>query len=168
MGNESYSHKIVDAWLVVDNEIIGTFELPATIPVLKHGTKKVKIYAGIYRDGIKGLRMIYPFYTNYDSMRTLVAGTIDTIAPVITYDSSVIFTFNPEEDFEKGTIFIKTSDGKAMDRVSNADSLFFNEGGNYIGLINAPIGSTLNLEVRTSGNVFTLPKKIVYLEIHFK
>ena len=167
MDNGSSSHKIVDAWLEVDNEIIGTFELPATIPVLKQGTKKVVIYAGVYRDGIKGLRVIYPFYTNYDSMRTLVASTIDTINPVINYDSTVIFPFN-EEDFESGTIFIKTSDNSPMDIVNNADPLYFNEGGNKIGLITAAKGDILDIEVTTSGIGYALPKTIVYLEIIFK
>lgn len=173
MGNGSYSHKIVDAWLEVDNEIIGTFELPATIPVLKQGTKKVKIYAGVYRDGIKGLRVIYPFYSNYDSMRILVAGTIDTINLVVNYDSTVIFPFEnvfpfkPEEDFEQGNLFSKNSGNIDIIRKINLDSLDFSEGNNFIGFIDAPEGLTENIDIATTGD-YILPKKPVYLEINFK
>ena len=36
---------ITDAWVYVDDQIIGTFELPATFPVLKKGKHKVSVYA---------------------------------------------------------------------------------------------------------------------------
>ncbi|MBW8051984.1 MAG: hypothetical protein FVQ77_16915 [Cytophagales bacterium] len=162
----SSSHKIVDAWLEVDNEIIGTFELPATIPVLKQGTKKVIIYAGVYRDGIKGLRIRYPFYTIYDTMRTLVAGTIDTINPVVNYDSTIIFPFN-EEDFEQGNLFSKNSGNIDIIRESNLDSLDFPEGKDFIGFIDVPEGLAENIDIATTGD-YILPKKPVYLEINFK
>ena len=33
----SLSNRITDAWVYVDDELIGAFELPATFPVLKKG-----------------------------------------------------------------------------------------------------------------------------------
>ena len=54
--------KITDAWVAIDDDIIGCFELPSTFPVLKKGPHKVSIYGGIKRDGISATRAPYPFY----------------------------------------------------------------------------------------------------------
>src|SRR3954471_3898254 len=47
-GDEgSLSSKISDAWVYVDEQLVGCFELPVTFPVLAEGTHTVKIRAGI-------------------------------------------------------------------------------------------------------------------------
>src|SRR5688572_31891479 len=47
------SNNITDAWVFVNGKLIGTFELPASIPVLESGSAKVEILPGIYGDGQK-------------------------------------------------------------------------------------------------------------------
>ena len=46
------SHKITDAWLYIDDDIQGCYELPATIPVLERGNHRVTIIPGIKLNGI--------------------------------------------------------------------------------------------------------------------
>ncbi|HEY0262319.1 MAG TPA: hypothetical protein VGB95_04790, partial [Chitinophagales bacterium] len=60
----SASSKITDAWLYVNGEQIGVFELPAKIPVLKSGDLRVSISAGIKDNGIANTRAAYPFYAD--------------------------------------------------------------------------------------------------------
>lgn len=78
--------KISDAWVYVDDNPIGCFELPATFPVLKHGPRKVTIYGGIKKDGISAARAPYPFYKPlvYESLN-LVEDSIVNLQPVLNY-----------------------------------------------------------------------------------
>ena len=78
--------KITDAWVYVDDNPIGCYELPATFPVLKHGTHKVTVYGGIKRDGIAATRAPYPFYKPlvYESLN-LVEDSIVNLQPVLSY-----------------------------------------------------------------------------------
>ena len=40
----SKSHKITDAWVYLDDQLVGTFELPSTFPVLtENGNHNLKI-----------------------------------------------------------------------------------------------------------------------------
>ena len=92
------SHKIEDAWVYADGQLIGAFELPATIPVLAEGITNLKIYPGILADGISITREVYPFYDFHEVDLDLTRGTIDTIQPTTTYQDGVTFVF--KEDFE--------------------------------------------------------------------
>ena len=94
----SNSHKITDAWIYVDDQIIGCFELPATIPVLSEGVHKLKIMPGIKVNGIAADRAPYPFYTSYEQDIDFQVGKSITLSPTITYKSSATFVFM--QDFE--------------------------------------------------------------------
>lgn len=78
--------KITDAWVYVDDDPIGCYELPATFPVLKQGPHKVTVYGGIKRDGISAARAPYPFYKPlvYEKL-DLVEDSIVTLRPVLNY-----------------------------------------------------------------------------------
>ena len=80
------SSKITDAWVFVDDDPIGCFELPATFPVLKHGPHKVSVYGGIMVDGIAATRSPYPFYKPrvYEKLN-LVEDSIISLQPVLNY-----------------------------------------------------------------------------------
>lgn len=78
--------KITDAWVYVDDDAIGCFELPATFPILKQGPHKVTIYGGIKKDGISAARSPYPFYKPlvYENLN-LVEDSIVNLQPVLNY-----------------------------------------------------------------------------------
>ncbi len=89
----SNSHKITDAWVYVDDQIIGCFELPVTFPVLSEGTHKVKISPGIKVNGISANRGQYPFYTSYEQDVDFQKGTTITLSPTVEYKSTAQFVF---------------------------------------------------------------------------
>jgi len=99
----SNSSKITDAWVYVDDNLIGIYELPATFPVLATGTHKISVMAGIKIDGIANSRAFYSFYQTYTTNLNLVAEKVDTIAPVVTYYPNKIHW---REDFEEAGIRI--------------------------------------------------------------
>lgn len=82
----STTSKITDAWVYVDDDPVGCFELPATFPVLKHGPHKVTVYGGIMSNGIAAARATYPFYKPqiYESLN-LVEDSIINLQPVLNY-----------------------------------------------------------------------------------
>lgn len=109
------THRFVDAWVYVDNDIRGCFELPATIPILKQGKHKVAVYAGIAVNGIKDSRADYPFTAPviYNDLN-LVPDSIVTIAPMVKYWPEADPTTNNThvrwmEDFDSGTITMETT-----------------------------------------------------------
>lgn len=107
------SHKITDAWLYIDDDIQGCYELPATIPVLERGNHRVTIIPGIKLNGISKTRTINPFYTPYIIENyNLEEKVIDTILPSTTYypidESSIVFRF--KEDFERQVSLEETAD----------------------------------------------------------
>ena len=80
------THKITDAWVYVDDNLIGTYELPATFPVLKKGPHKVVIRGGIKVDGRSPARDMYPFYMPcvYQDLN-LVEDSIVNLSPSLSY-----------------------------------------------------------------------------------
>ena len=78
--------KITDAWVYVDDNPIGCYELPSTFPVLKKGPHKVSIYGGIKVDGRSPARDRYPFYRPriYQNLN-LVEDSIINLNPSLTY-----------------------------------------------------------------------------------
>lgn len=102
---------ITDAWVYVDDQIIGCYELPATFPVLKNGKHKVSVYGGICMDGIGNTRGPYPFYQPkvYKDLN-LVEDSIVRLNPVVTYypiGEGVMLGWM--EDFETGSALVPTS-----------------------------------------------------------
>ena len=78
--------KITDAWVYVDDNPIGCYELPSTFPILKKGPHKVSIYGGIKVDGRSPARDDYPFYMPrvYKDLN-LVEDSIINLSPVLNY-----------------------------------------------------------------------------------
>lgn len=112
----SNAHDIVDAWVFVDRQLIGVFELPVTLPVLKEGFKEVIISAGIRNNGRSDHRIIYPFYTSFVDTIQLEPGVIDTIRPEIAYREGLKFPWI--EDFEDKSISLEPSGtGRTIDTI---------------------------------------------------
>ncbi|HSH64916.1 MAG TPA: hypothetical protein VLB84_03750, partial [Bacteroidia bacterium] len=89
----SNSSKISDAWVYIDENLIGCFELPATFPVLYSGKHEIKIRAGIKVNGIAATRAPYPFYSIYVQQVDLEKNKRLNIEPVVSYVSFAKFNF---------------------------------------------------------------------------
>lgn len=162
----SNSHKISDAWVYVDDQLIGCFELPATFPVIAEGTHKVKIIAGIKVNGIASNRGQYPFYSPYIQDVNFEIGKRVTLSPTVTYKSTTTFAFM--QDFEGAGLTIDTtafSDSALQEIVSPDPNVF--EG------LKSAIGYTdptrFRFECATVSN-YTLPQAgaPVFLEFNYK
>lgn len=78
------SHNIEDAWVLSDDQFIGVFQLPATIPILQEGRKEVVIRSGIKNNGISNTRGPYPFYDTIRLERNLERKKVDSLGVLNT------------------------------------------------------------------------------------
>jgi hypothetical protein len=101
------SSNISDVWVFVNDQTIGVFELPATIPILTEGNQKLSLLAGIKKNGISNNRDDYFFYAPHEINQNFVRRSVDTLRPVITYSEAADFVW--QEDFEDLTFRFDTS-----------------------------------------------------------
>lgn len=114
-GQGTRSHNIQDAWLFVNNQLIGPFEMPMKAPVLEEGEQLVEVFAGIDDSGIASLPEVYPFYARYRVTKNLKRGETIVVEPTVTYDDDANFAFI--EDFEQGNLFSDEIDGNDNTRI---------------------------------------------------
>lgn len=93
------SEKITDAWIFVEDQLIGAWELPATIPILAEGVTNLKIAPGVKKNGISASRVMYPFFNFLELNPDLKPTVVDTLDLTTTYieDTNIWYT-----DFEAG------------------------------------------------------------------
>ncbi|MFA4852141.1 MAG: hypothetical protein WC599_06450 [Bacteroidales bacterium] len=159
----SSSHKITDAWVYIDDQLIGAFELPATFPVLWEGTHTVTVKPGIKVNGISATRSIYPFYEPYVVSLNLVKDSIITLNPTVTYFPS---TVKWKEDFEVGISLEETlfSDTTIVQTLAGDPEAF--EG--YSGVVH--LDATRDFFQCKTINSYELPRadNPVFLEMNYK
>jgi len=112
------STNITDAWVTMDGQFLGTFELPCKIPILcnhpESGTYSFDIYPGIKTNGIAASRLKYPFYEKFEIDTVLERNKSISLNPTTTYTKQAGFEFYDEGMFEeeKDVILINAhSDG---------------------------------------------------------
>ncbi len=66
LDHERNTLGITDAWVYVNNNILGVYELPAHFPVVAEGTTKITVIPGVKVNGISDTRTFYPFYEPYN------------------------------------------------------------------------------------------------------
>lgn len=64
-SNDLLTQDIRDVWVYVDNNILGAFPLPCSIPILEEGKHKIDLRPGIIYNGMNNMREEYSFYTSY-------------------------------------------------------------------------------------------------------
>jgi len=159
----SASSNIVDAWVYINDDLIGVFELPATFPVLKEGNAIIKVFAGIKNNGISASRIRYLLYEPHVEQINLVKGETITLNPIVTYTSNAKFTWI--EDFENASLsFLYTS---GSDTIFNKQTIDVKEG-SFSG--QAYLTDNMDFFEATSIGFSSIPRTggPVYLELDFK
>lgn len=167
----SDSHRITEAWLFVNGEYLGAYNLPALIPVLAEGDANIRLEAGIKENGLSATPDINPFYEPFRVSMNLVAGRIDTIKPLTRYVDQARFAFIEDFENERSRIFTRTIIAtdiapNGLPRTSSPDQVFE---GQFSGLLQldkenpiAEIATNLTFEGLLDRGAF------VYLEVNYK
>jgi len=109
-GQGSNSEDITDAWIYVNGNLEGVYELPATIPLHYDGTQELSIYPGIKRNGISGDRKKYPFYEVYSIEIMLYPDSIINLSPTTQYEDPLFMWIEDFEDPQSKLTSFATSD----------------------------------------------------------
>lgn len=115
------THNFSNAWVYVDNQLLGVFELPCTVPVLKTGSSEIRIYPAVLNNGISATKKVYPFVEYYTAYVTLESNEVTEINPVTRYKTNAQFWI---EDFEGASPNISEENS------SQASMIFENEPNN--------------------------------------
>lgn len=142
----SVSEKITDIWVSEDENFIGVYELPATIPVLSEGETKIIVYPGVKQGGIHSDRRIYPFYNSYSQTVNMEPNVDVQIDPVFQYnDISTFMVLNA--DFEVASELESKVEGSDLIFNSNNEKVF--EGTRSAQVIPSPTDSLWRIETIT-------------------
>ena len=157
------SQNITDACVFVDEKMMGIFEIPFKIPVLKSGGVNIKIYPVIRNNGISASKKIYPFLSYHEINTEIIQNKTLTINPKTHYNSNVKFWI---EDFEDATIKIE-NDPISKVQIHSGDDPSVLKYGNFYGRVTLNASDSLWFGY-TNGHLI-LPKggKEVYLEIDY-
>lgn len=121
----SANDKISDAWVFVNNQLIGAFELPTQIPIQTTGQINLKIRGGIFNNGMSNDRKIYPFYDFYELDTLLQPEQVLKINPAVPYKSSAVFDVPwSGENFESGVNFVQNPNSQATLVRNTASGIF--------------------------------------------
>lgn len=111
----SASTKIKDAWVYIDGDFHGVYELPAQFPILETGNRKLSILPGILLNGIAGTRSPYPFYKGSEYSGDFTPGSLTTITPKTEYFELAECTYC--ESFE--------GSGFSLTNTANSDTIMY-------------------------------------------
>jgi hypothetical protein len=158
------THNFTDAWVYVNDELMGVFEVPFKIPVLKSGNCNIKVYPTIRNNGISATKKIYPFVDFYEINADLVQNEILTINPVTKYKAGLDFWI---EDFEDPAIKFETDPVSLANMVAASDPAILNWG-NFYGRVDLnPIDSTWYAYTDDNSNFYWPRGQELYLEVDY-
>ena len=112
---------ITDAWVYVNDQLQGVYELPATFPVLETDSQTLRIKAGIKSNGIASSRIAYPFYASFIDTVLFTPNQTITVNPTVSYLDSLDFWL---EDFEIGLSLDVDSLSFSIDNFNGIDNKY--------------------------------------------
>lgn len=128
---------ITDAWIFMDGDLIGAFELPCNVPILAEGTHQFIIRGGVKMNGLVSTRAIYPAWKAWEGSITLTRGESTVASPVVTYFPGIDFLSTWMLDFDaQGTSLTPEPTSSATIVIDSLYNLYQNKCG-YIHLNNS-------------------------------
>lgn len=161
------SSKITDAWVYLDGELIGVFELPTTLPIIASGESDISIRPGIKVSGIAKNRAYYPFYTSYDLSLHLIPDSTIIVSPTVSYQAWAEFPLLENFDYSTAiATFDTTSYSETTFQTTiNSTEVFEGDGSAVIHLDN-----THDFFECYTDKTYELPQggNPVYVEMNYK
>lgn len=167
-GQGSDSHKINYAFVYVNDQFVGGYELPATFPILTTGPATVLIEPGVQANGVSETPDVYPFYKRIEQQVDFNQGQTVSIVPTTSYKDNTQFAIN--ESFNSADhIFTADLDNNANTKIEITNEDAFE--GNSAEIILTSDDNAIIVATDFSKNPLTeLPQNgtPVWLEINYK
>lgn len=169
-GQGTAHHKITDIWVYENGQYKGAYPVGRNIPITSQPAK-IKLFAGIKKDGLSAVRIIYPFYAPIEIDTTAEVNQI--IYRPLSFQYKTGINFKWLEDFESfggtGGITIVKGTGSdtnvvILDKGTNPSADVFE--GNKSMLI--AVDNNHSYAYLTSANTYTLSYDGTYLEMNYK
>ncbi len=154
---------ITEAWVFIDDDLQGIYDLPCNIPILSLGEHSLKIRGGIKRNGIADSRVDYPFFDHYLDTLTFESNKTIEIAPVVKYFKDVEVW---DESFEDAGVKLNTfsTSDTNMTLTNNPTEVFEGNGSGKLTLT-----ASKNFARFYTAQNFSLPLgNPVFVEMHYK
>ena len=163
LENEPKALNLTDAWVDIDGNLLGVYELPAKFPVLSTGRHEIMIRAGIKVNGIAASRSFYPFFTSYKIDTIIQPEKIIKLNPTIKYRDNINIVWS--ENFEQNGLTLEKTKNSNVS-ISIVSSNVFD--GNYSGGIFLSQNDSV-FECQTI-NSYILPKdrSPIFFEMNYK
>lgn len=156
------THNFTEAWVYVDDKIIGVFEVPFRIPLVKTGNANIKLYPAVKNNGISATKKIYPFVVPYEVNVLMENNGEIVINPVTHYKDAAQFSIF---DFESASTGF-TDDANSLALMGKGNDPTILKWGNFYGIIN--LNTTDSTYVGYTTNDQNLQQgQEVYLEIDY-
>ncbi len=126
------TESITNAKVYVNDDLLGIFEVPFRIPVLKSGPCNVKVYPVVINNGISATKKLYPFLNPFEIDAELIQNETLTVNPVTSYKSITNFWVEDFEDINN-SIENDANTSLATLQLSNENLTAFN--GNFCGKV---------------------------------
>ena len=151
--DENSTENITDAWIYINDQLQGVYELPALFPVLNIGSHKLRVRAGIKDNGISSSRIPYPFYGSY-------------IQEEVEFLEHVEMEIIPTVSYLEGVTILTEDDGINIDETNYSDTILETIGDYNAGYLDS---SLITFEIATN-ELEDLPQAgaPVYLELDYK
>ncbi|GAA0875392.1 hypothetical protein GCM10009118_18010 [Wandonia haliotis] len=156
------THNFSDAWVYIDGELLGVFELPCKLPLDYEGSHKLQIVAGVRKNGISASKVRYPFVEVYSEQINFTRLDTTTVTPVTRYFSGLNFWI---EDFEDASVKIQSTIYSKTDLYKDNDPEILKYG-NFYGRVD--LNTTDSLWEAATTDMWNIPKgQDVYIEIDY-
>jgi hypothetical protein len=165
----SASSNISDAWVYIDDQLIGSFELPVTIPILTQGKQNLVVRAGIKLNGIGSTRSAYPFFTEIKREVNFVRDSVITLNDAsVNYHSNVVFPWI--ENFELAGLSLDTTSKSTVNisKTGDPSKILPGYGDSFAGIVQLTAESSV-FEVSTKEKfIFPGNGSSIFLEMDYK
>lgn len=164
------AHKITELWVYENGQYKGVYPIGRNIPITSKPAK-IRLFAGIQKNGLSAVRIIYPFYAPIE---------IDTMAEVnqILYRSLVFkyksgITFKWIEDFENfggigGVTVVKGTGSDTNIIISDKDTNPSADVFEGIKCMKIAVDKNRPYAYLISANTYTLSYDATWLELNYK
>ncbi|MEY3399385.1 MAG: hypothetical protein RL220_1979 [Bacteroidota bacterium] len=161
-GEGTASHKITEVWIYTNGQMLGSFDLPAKVPVLNQGSTDIIMFAGIKNNGISSTRIRYPFYETFDTTLVFSQGSEHFIHPRFAYRNDISIE---QYGFEAGSNpFVQTGTGDVGLNVNNDDNLVFEGGGSGYAILEDGNDQIL---IKTNETIEFSPGNTIFMELNY-
>ncbi len=166
LGEGTDSHKITEAWITVNGNPKGAYELPAEFPILEEGEVDLIVKPGIRLNGISTTRLPYPLFTERTYNLNLYPDSSIELSPRVKYTDATVFEwmepfedpgFSLEASNKSDTTFTLISDPNHVFEGNNSVAFFMDEDHSFFEGI-----STEAFELPTVGD------RRIFLEMNYK